>query len=84
MAIKILKYQRIKTQRWRWESRHYDDLFSEIFDKLDSKKPDNLQENIQEALKRTAKCIPQKSVPVRLYTLSPNRHTKFTHKRRQK
>ena len=87
--ILILKYYKVKRDRWKWEHRFYSDMFSEIYDKLHKKNPDALHENIREALRRTATTLDKKGVyshkqgkvlPVKLYAFSPNTFTKYTHK----
>ena len=89
IIIHILKYHRVKRDRWKWEHRHYDDLYSEIYDRLHKENPDALHENIREALDRTAECLHKKDVfcpeqekriPIKLYAMSPNTFTKYTHK----
>ena len=87
--ILILKYYRTKNSRWKWEHRHYSDMFSEIFDRLRKENAADLHGNIRKALDETAKTLHKKQVfshkhgkylPVKLYAMSPNTFTKFVHK----
>ena len=80
-----LKYHKIKKSRWKWEHRFYEDLYSEIYDKLHKKNPNALHENIDKTLKKTAATLPklgiwstqdQTYLPVKLYAFSPNSHLK--------
>ena len=76
---RILKYYKVKKSRWKWEHRFYDDMYSEIYDKLHKENPSALHENIRKALKRTATILPKKVfspkhgkyLRVKLYALSP-------------
>ena len=81
----ILKYYPDKSDRWKWEHRHYDDMYSEIYDELHKQNPNQLHQNIRSALKRTSKILPRRGtysykhknyLSVKLYALSPN-HTTF-------
>ncbi|MXV76039.1 hypothetical protein F4Z99_17415 [Candidatus Poribacteria bacterium] len=87
--ILILKYYRVKSSRWKWEHRHYSDMFSEIYDRLRKENASDLHGNIRKALDETAKTLHKKKVfcnkqekylPVKLYAMSPNTFTKFTHR----
>ena len=81
----ILKYYRFKNSRWKWNHRFYDDLYSEVFDRLQKENPNTFQENIAEALKKVESIFEKRGywseqekayLPVKVYTLSPNSHTK--------
>ena len=77
---RILKYYKDKKSRWKWEHRFYDDMYSEIYDKMMKENPSALHQNIRKALKRTTTILPKQGVfspkhgkylPVKLYALSP-------------
>ena len=79
--IVIFKYYKVKRWRWKWEHRFYDDLYSEILDRLQKEKPGNPHQNIAEAIQRTVSTMPKRGywspkkkayLPVKGYALSPN------------
>ena len=84
----ILKYYRVKRERWKWEHRFYSDIYSEIYDRLHKENPDAVHENIRKALDDTAELLKKgvfsiqhaKVIPIKCYAMSPNTFTKYTHK----